>query len=156
MLGNGLVIHEVGEWPGYQGMDQDMSWYQHKSWSVFFAVGHQSFASFWDGPRHELVSTQELKCLLCGAKAWGINHFQVFKDSQAIINWALLEVQVKSLEIQHWLTNSKRLMKEFFSISFFHFYWELNVEEEIRCWELNVEEGIRCNGRGTEILSLWW
>lgn len=44
------------------------------------------------------------------------------------INWAL---EVKSLELNHWLVDNNRLMKEFNSLTFHHIYSELNVEANV-------------------------
>ena len=72
----------------------------------------------------------ELWSLLICAKFWGIKDLQVLGDSRVIINWAMGEAQVKSLELHHWLENTKSLMKDFSFLSFNHVYRELNLEAD--------------------------
>ena len=54
----------------------------------------------------------------------------VVDDSQVIINWALEKYQVLSLELFHWLNDSRRLMNKFNSLSFNHIYREMNSEAD--------------------------
>ena len=58
--------------------------------------------------------------LLFIAKSWGLKDLQVLGDSQVIINWVVGEAQMKSLELNHWLENTKILMKYFTFLSFNH------------------------------------
>ena len=62
------------------------------------------------------------------ARWWGLRDLFVAGDSQVIINWALDKALVLSLELFHWLNDSKRMMREFICCSYFHIYRELNVE----------------------------
>ena len=54
----------------------------------------------------------------------------VLGDSQVIINWELGRAHVKSLELNHWLEDTRRLMEDFIRLYFHHIYLELNVEED--------------------------
>ena len=40
------------------------------------------------------------------------------------------EAHVKSLEIKHWLTSTKQMIKAFSFISFNHIYPEINVQDD--------------------------
>ena len=62
------------------------------------------------------------------ARLWGVKDLHFVGDSQVIILWALEKAQVLSLELFHWLNDSRRLMSEFNSCSFYHIYRELNAE----------------------------
>ena len=48
-----------------------------------------------------------------------------------IINCAMGMAQVNSLELNHWVVNTRRLMKEFNSLTFHYIYRELNVEGDV-------------------------
>ena len=60
------------------------------------------------------VEVVGLWSLLFCAKSWSLKYLPVLGDSQVIINWALGEAHVKSFELNHWLENTKSLMKDFF------------------------------------------
>ena len=48
-----------------------------------------------------------------------------------IINWDLGMDKVKSLELNCWLVDTRRMMKEFNSLTFHHIYRERNVEADV-------------------------
>ena len=52
-------------------------------------------------------------------------------DSRVIIYWELEKAQVLSLKLFHWLKDSRRLMSEFNSCSFYHIFRELNADADI-------------------------
>ena len=88
------------------------------------------------------VEVVGLWTLLFCAKTWGIKHLQVLGDSQVIIKWALGEAHVKSLELQHCLSNTMSVMKDFTFLSFKHIYREMNVEvDSLSKRELSVMDG---------------
>ena len=64
-------------------------------------------------------------------KSWGLKDLHVLGDSQVIINWALGKAQVMSLELNHWLVDTRRMMKEFNSLTFHHIYREWTVEADV-------------------------
>ena len=89
--------------------------------------------------RDELVG---LWILVFCAKTWGIKHLQFLGDSQVIIKWALEDAHVKYLELQHWLTSTKRVMKQFYFKTFNHIYREMNVKiDSLSKRELGVMDG---------------
>ena len=55
----------------------------------------------------------------------GVRELFVAGDSQVIINWALDKALGLSLELFHWLNDSKGLMSEFNCCFCFHIYQEL-------------------------------
>ena len=65
------------------------------------------------------------------ARLWGVKDLHVDGDSQVIIHWALEKAQVRSLELFHWLNDSRRRIREFNSCYFYHIYRELNVEADV-------------------------
>ena len=58
----------------------------------------------------------------------GLEEIHVLGDSQVIIDWVMEKSQVLSLELFHWLNDSRRMMNEFNSLSFNHIFCEMNFE----------------------------
>lgn len=69
-----------------------------------------------------MAQTLSLWSVFFFVKWWDLKDLYVLGHSQVTINWAL---EVKSLELNHWLVDTKRLMKEFNNLTFHHIYSEL-------------------------------
>ena len=59
-----------------------------------------------------------------------MKYLHVLGDSQVIINWALGKAQVMSLELNHCLVDTRRIMNKFNILTFNHIYRELNDEAD--------------------------